>query len=92
MLEAKLENDNRRTVQAVSSAHLILSGYDQARIERWKRDLPEIPCRPDELDACRKPVVVGGLHIDDAAILMFLGATVGDAETLSDGNGRAEKH
>ena len=54
--------------------------------------MPEIPCGPDELDACRKLVVVGGLHIDDAAILMFLGATVGDAETLSDGNGRAEKH
>jgi len=70
----------------------ILRGYDEAGVERGKRDLPEIPRRTDEFDAGSELVVVGFLDVDDAAILMLVSAAIHDAERLSDGNGHADNH
>ena len=54
--------------------------------------MPEISRGTDEFDSGGELVVVRRLDVDDAAILMLLGAAVDDSEGLPDEYGRADNY
>lgn len=71
---------------------LITQRSGDARVERRKRDLPEIAGRPKEFDASGAFVVVGALDADDATFLLFPSLPVEKAQYLAGGDASIQNH